>query len=139
VSSQRHRWNGGATCAVCGLRREAAGEGSYGAVQYYRDEERGRRAVAGPCVGADGPRRERAVSAPIKPRYLNVKGREAARYWGSECEANPETTFSEDYAVDCALKYGRESWAECTSAEKSEILGAFREGRASERKATGRE
>lgn len=66
------------------------------------------------------------------PKYLNENARAAVRYWGSECEANPGSTFSADYALDCALKYGHTSWSECTSAEKSEILAAFAEGRKAE-------
>ncbi len=78
---------------------------------------------------------KRAKKKTVK--YLNANGRAAAYYWGAECEANPETSFSADYAYDCALKYGRASWAECTDAEKTEILAAFREGRAAEKKTTG--
>ena len=74
-------------------------------------------------------------SSKHEPRqYINPKARAAAYYWGSECQANPGTSFSADYALDCALKYGRKSYAECTNAEKSEILAAFAEGRKAERK-----
>jgi hypothetical protein len=74
----------------------------------------------------------------ISQKHIDAEARAAARYWGAECEANPGTSFSADYALDCALKYGRASWAECTSAEKSEIRLAFREGREAERKLVGR-
>ncbi len=73
-----------------------------------------------------------------KKPYINPKARAAVRYFGAECQANPGTSFTEDYALDCALKYGRKSYAECTSAEKSEILAAFAEGRREERKLAGR-
>ncbi len=74
----------------------------------------------------------------MKPpfKYISEQGRRSARYFGSECEANPGTSFSEDYANDCALRYGRASYAACTNAEKSEILAAFAEGRKAERALT---
>ncbi len=70
--------------------------------------------------------------------YINAKAREVCRHFGAECEANPGSSFTEDYAYDCALRYGRKSYAECTTAEKSEILAAFAEGRREEKKLSGR-
>lgn len=34
---KRHRWENGNTCKDCGLHREGAGYGPYGAMRYYRD------------------------------------------------------------------------------------------------------
>jgi hypothetical protein len=50
VTVKRHRWNNGDTCAGCGLHREGAGHGPYGAMRYYRDGDRERLYSPGPCV-----------------------------------------------------------------------------------------
>lgn len=46
----KHRWKNGDACLRCGLRREGAGAGPYGAMRYYRDEQKGVDYKAGPCV-----------------------------------------------------------------------------------------
>ena len=52
MAKKRHRWNGSDTCADCGLHREGAGAGPYGAMRYYRDDERGASYKPGPCSSA---------------------------------------------------------------------------------------
>lgn len=59
---KRHRWaaNNGDRCADCGLNREGAGHGPYGAMRYYFDSDRsGYDYKAPPCV----PREERSQGA----------------------------------------------------------------------------
>jgi hypothetical protein len=54
-SHRLHRWtdDGGSTCGACGLHREGAGAGPYGAMRYYRDDARTTYDYkAGPCHGA---------------------------------------------------------------------------------------
>lgn len=71
-------------------------------------------------------------------KYLNPEARAAARYWGAECAANAGTSFSADYAEDCALKYGKKSWAELSQAEKNEARTAFNEGIRAEKALQGK-
>jgi len=49
---KRHRWaaNNGDRCADCGLNREGAGHGPYGAMRYYFDSGKGYDYKAPPCV-----------------------------------------------------------------------------------------
>jgi hypothetical protein len=101
-----------------------------------RVQRTGGRCEVEPCRVAG--RREGNGRVSTRRHYLNGAGRQSAYYWGAECQANPGTSFLEDYALDCALKYGRASWAECSNAEKVEILEAFAEGRKAERKGTQR-
>lgn len=49
---KRHRWEGSDTCKDCGLRREGAGHGHYGAMLYYRDESTRADYKAPPCESA---------------------------------------------------------------------------------------
>jgi hypothetical protein len=52
---KRHRWQNGDTCIDCGMRREAAGHGPYGAARYYRPEEVGGSYKAGTCEPKNAP------------------------------------------------------------------------------------
>ena len=51
--SGKHRWtaNNGDTCSACGLHREGAGAGPYGAMRYYRDTDSGYTYKPGACPG----------------------------------------------------------------------------------------
>lgn len=60
------------------------------------------------------------------------KGRAAARYFGSECQANPGSTFYE-YKDDIADHYGYERWEDMPRDLQTEAKAAFREGREAER------
>jgi len=53
---KKHQWKNGDTCTVCGLHREGAGAGPYGAMRYYRDGDTERQLKAGPCgtLGTSG-------------------------------------------------------------------------------------
>ncbi len=49
----RHKWDAdnGDTCSRCGLHREGAGAGHYGAMRYYRDGSKSYEYKPGPCPG----------------------------------------------------------------------------------------
>lgn len=49
VKVKRHRWENGDTCKNCGLHREGAGAGPYGAMRYYRDDSTSYDYKAGTC------------------------------------------------------------------------------------------
>ncbi len=65
--------------------------------------------------------------------YINALASAAAKYWGSECEANPGTSLVGDYAYDIALKYGYKAWSDMPNPERTEALRAFAEGRKAEK------
>ena len=47
---RRHTWRNGDVCVTCGLHREGAGYGPYGAMRYYRGQELGCSYKPGPCT-----------------------------------------------------------------------------------------
>ena len=49
-SNPRHRWKNTDRCSRCGLRREGAGAGPYGAMRYYREDGKGYDYKAPLCV-----------------------------------------------------------------------------------------
>ena len=51
IRSGLHRWENGDTCIRCGLHREGAGAGPYGAMRYYRDDQKGYDYKPGSCPG----------------------------------------------------------------------------------------
>ena len=51
--AKRHAWRGGDTCVDCGLHREGAGYGPYGAMRYYRDGQSGVDYKPGNCPAWD--------------------------------------------------------------------------------------
>lgn len=53
------------------------------------------------------------------------------RYFGAECQANPESTL-EDYKLDIALRLGFDSWAAMPIETKSKALREFIAGKREE-------
>lgn len=64
----RHSWKGGDTCLRCGLHREGAGAGHYGAMVYYFDASRETYAKAPAC----DPEAHRRIDRPLDTRDAGV-------------------------------------------------------------------
>lgn len=66
-------------------------------------------------------------------RRVSEKAQYAARYFGAECQANPETTFY-DYRDDIANRYGFNDWSALPKKLQHEAFREFVAGKRMEKK-----